>query len=193
MTKRRLFILLTAALAALCLCACGDTVEDSSAPEGLQTFGVEVDPSAQPSTAAVASPAVSVSTAPGAGASGTVLEGDVSTSSQPSEPSAAASTPTVRPSTSRAPTSPAVTATPSPEISPPAPASTANQSQAEDYVGRSLSDLIADLGYPSSSDYEYIDEEDPDQGEIGTLVFDGFTVTTRRDGSGETITSVNAD
>ena len=41
------------------------------------------------------------------------------------------------------------------------------------------------------SDYEYVDEEDPSQGEIGTLYFaDGFTVTTRRNDSGETITAI---
>jgi hypothetical protein len=61
------------------------------------------------------------------------------------------------------------------------------------YVGKSLTSLISDLGLPSSSDYEPIDENDPDKGDIGTLYFDGFTVTTQRNADSETITSVNED
>jgi hypothetical protein len=46
------------------------------------------------------------------------------------------------------------------------------------------------VGYPTRSDYEYIDETDPDKGEIGTLFFQGFTATTRRDSNGEIVTAV---
>ena len=60
-------------------------------------------------------------------------------------------------------------------------------------MGQPLSDLIADLGYPIRSDYEDVDEDDPDAGKIGTLYFDGFTVTTLRDNDGETITAVTPD
>jgi hypothetical protein len=58
------------------------------------------------------------------------------------------------------------------------------------YIGKSLSELVEDVGYPTRSDYEYIDETDPDKGEIGTLFFDGFTATTRRDDDGEIVTAV---
>jgi hypothetical protein len=60
----------------------------------------------------------------------------------------------------------------------------------EGYIGKSLSDLIDGVGYPTRSDYEYIDETDPDKGEIGTLFFQGFTATTRRDSNGEIVTAV---
>lgn len=57
-------------------------------------------------------------------------------------------------------------------------------------MGQPLKKLIEDCGYPSSSSYDYIDEDDPDLGEYGMLYYVGFTVKTRRDSSGETIISV---
>ena len=71
-----------------------------------------------------------------------------------------------------------------------APASTATISDASAYIGKPLSSLIAELGYPYSSDYEDVVEGDPDTDRIGTLYFDGFIVTTLRTADGETVTGV---
>ncbi len=201
MTKPR-FILLISALLALLLCACGDTAEPSSAPEGLQTFGAPIDVSAQPSTGPVASPTFnpSVSAQP-VPSSGNLVENNSQPSASPvAEPSPVRTqTPTVRPSASAAPVSPSPSPSTepspfsSPAISPPAPASSATPEEAEEFVGRPVRELIDELGVPSRSDYEPVDEEDPEQGEIGTLYFNGFTVTTFKDSEGETITSVNPD
>ena len=38
-------------------------------------------------------------------------------------------------------------------------------------MGKQLSELIDKLGYPVRSDYDYVDEKEPSQGEIGTSVF----------------------
>jgi hypothetical protein len=71
-------------------------------------------------------------------------------------------------------------------------------------VGKSRASLIADLGLPTRSVYENADGTDavnpPDDDEntyvtpaqIGTLYYDGFTVSTYKDTDGtETVTSVN--
>lgn len=201
MTKRRFSILFLAAVTLLSLCACGRTTLDSSAPEGLQTFGAQVNPSAQPSTGQTVN---GVPVTPGASnnpsGGGTIIEDNAQSSGQPtSSPSgngngggngggsSTTPTPTKTPTPS---TSPTPTPYSSPAISPPAPASTASPDEAEAYIGKPLSDLIADLGYPIRSDYEDIDENDPSAGKIGTLYFDGFTVTTKRDSTGEYITEV---
>lgn len=60
-------------------------------------------------------------------------------------------------------------------------------------MGKTLTELIDELGYPLSSDYQLVDEEDPDQGEKGTLYFNGFTATTLRKDGTETVTSVTPD
>ena len=218
MTHKRFLVVLMAVLTALILCACGDTVEVSSAPDGIDTFGY-VDPSAQPSVAQTVPenndlPAQPSQIAPAA-SSGPVIEGDTPTSIQPSasvesdtpasaapssgNSAAASPTATWTPSSSSdrpvSSDAPAVSDEPvsSPAIAPPEQASTASYADAASYVGQSLSALIADLGYPSSSVYEDVDEEDPDTDRIGTLYYDGFTVTTRRTAEGETITGVTAN
>ncbi len=200
MTKHRFLILCLAALTVLVLAACGDTTEVSSAPEGIETFGeINNDIDAEPSNAAATTTAPDSPETSSGTSSGVVVENNAQTSSTTT---AVETTASAKPTTSTRPnsnggstttTSPSTspTATASPEISPPAPASTATADQVEDYVGKSLSSLIADLGYPSRSDYEPIDEDDPDAGDIGTLFFDGFTVTTERTADGETVTSVN--
>ena len=200
MTKFRISVLILAVLAALMLAGCGDTTQESSDAVEIETFGTAVNPSAQPSTGEVV-PETSASVAVGDPPTvGTVGENDTSTSSTPSStttssPSAApTSTTTQRPSTSTAPASPSPSDDEDhPVISPPAPASTATVDQAKSYIGESVSSLFNDLGYASSSDYEPIDEDDPDAGDIGTLYFDGFTVTTKRTADGEIITAVNAN
>lgn len=192
MTKHRFTVLLLAALTVLILCACGATTETSSAPEGLQTFGMAVDPSAQPSTGQTVSGDVTDNPNQPAASSGPVIEGNTPSSAAPHSPapSSQAPAPSKAPSTPTPTTSPTATPTSSPIISPPAPASTATVDEAAAYVGQSLSELIEKLGYPSRSDYEDIDEEDPDAGKIGTLYFKDFTVTTKRDADGEVVTAV---
>ncbi len=203
MTKQRLSILMLAAVTLLCLGACGRTTVDSSTPEGLQTFGAQVEPSAQPSTGQTVNgtPVSPNTSGQSTGGSGVIIEDNTQSSSRPAASPTTSSgsvtlaptrtpTPTTTPSPS---TSPTATPYSSPAISPPAPASSATPDEAEDYVGKPLSDLIADLGYPIRSDYEDIDEDDPTAGKIGTLYFTGFTVTTKRDSDGEYITTVTRD
>ena len=204
MTKQRLSILMLAAATLLCLAACGRTTVDSSATEGLQTFGAQVDPSAQPSTGQTVNgtPVSPSTTGQSTDGSGVIIEDNTQSSSQPATSPSTTGSSSVTPAPTRTPTptktpspSTSPTATPysSPAISPPAPASSATPDEAEDYVGKPLSDLIAELGYPIRSDYEDIDEEDPSAGKIGTLYFNGFTVTTQRDSDGEYITAVTRD
>ena len=78
----------------------------------------------------------------------------------------------------------------SPSISPPAPASSATIDEAMAFVGKPLSQLIAAIGYPYSSEYEDVVEGDPDTDRVGTLYFNGYVVTTLRTADGETVTSV---
>lgn len=197
MTKHRFFILLIAVLTAITLCACGDTVESDSAPEGLDTFGVTLDPSAQPSAGQTIAGNPDPANSGVPTSAGNLIEGDSQPSFQPNDgeeattpdsPSATSAPSTPPPATSTAPTT-----TPSPSIAPPEPASTATVDQVMEYIGKSVSELIADLGYPQRSDYDYVDEENPDAGEVGTLYFNDFTVTTLRDADGEIITAVTPD
>ncbi|MBQ9268109.1 MAG: hypothetical protein IJ206_01180 [Oscillospiraceae bacterium] len=238
MKKFHVAVLILAVLTALLLCACGDTSAVSSAPDGIEVFGFQIDPSAQPSMGQTVpggeNPPAAVSQDAPVTSTGIVIEGDMATSIQPSpSPSSAPVTtrpaspsqtaapvtrtpasaaPAVSPDT---PVSPGASASPntsprpsgsdtpvsavpsgsdepvsSPAISPPAPASTATISDASAYVGKSLSSLIAELGYPYSSDYEDVVEGDPDTDRIGTLYFDGFIVTTLRTTEDETVTAV---
>lgn len=195
MTKKIICFLL-AVLTALTFAACGNNTEsvtESSQMEELETFGNVVDPSAEPSAGEIIpdAPITLPSAEPSAGQ---FSEGDtqpqggdtpVTTTTSPTS----TATPTKKPSTSGGGTT---TATPStkPTIAPPAPASSATAEEVTAYIGKALSTFIAEKGVPISSDYEYIDEADPDKGEIGTLTFNGFVVTTRRDADGEIITGV---
>lgn len=195
MTKFRTSLFILAVLTALMLAGCGDTTQESSVPEGIETFGTAVNPSAQPSTGQVI---------PGDPDSSAVQDPDTTgtiggeTDTQPSGTAAPSARPDTTPSTtatrtpspSTAPSSPSPSDDEHPVISPPAPASTATADDARNYIGKPVSSLFAALGYASSSDYEPIDEDDPDAGDIGTLYFDGFTVTTKRTADGEIVTAV---
>lgn len=197
MTKK-LICLLLAVLTALTLVACGNevvSVEESSQVEALQTFGDQVDPSAEPSAGEIIpdNPVTLPSASP---SNGEVTEGDAAPSGTGSgtaigEGDTTPVTTTATPSPTKTPTTTVTTTTsPSPTIAPPEPASSATVDDATNYIGKSLSEFIADHGYPVSSDYQYIDEDDPDQGETGKLIFDGFVITTKKTDSGEIITSV---
>ena len=203
MTHKRIVPVCAVVLAALLLAGCGISSEsavDNSTPEGLQTFGVMLDPSAQPSMSQEVNPAATNSDGTTVGQPGQSDEGENGTpspavsadttetggsgTSTPKPTSVGGTSATAQPSAQPS-------ASASPTISPPAPASTATYDDVSRFVGSSLSSLVEEEGYPVRSDYEYVDEEDPSQGEIGTLYFaDGFTVTTRRDDSGETITAI---
>lgn len=202
MTKKSLTILILAALTILICAGCGnDTAEESSAPEALVTFGVEINPSAEPSIgqtvsndigeATVKDPTSSgtpggTDTETGGNSGGSATTASPSTTSTP-KPATPATSPATSPVESEEPTDP-------PIISPPQPASNASADEAREYVGKTRDELIDALGLPTSSDYALIDENDPDSGEIGTLYFKGFTVTTKKSADGEeTVTSVNVD
>ena len=197
MTKKIICFLL-AVLTVVSLTACGTEVASSSedsAPEALQTFGQQVDPSAQPSAGEIipADPVPLPSTAP---EPGNVTEGDTAPGNaggQITEGETVATTPAPTATPTKAPVvskKPAATPSPTPTIAPPEPVSSATADDATKFIGKTLSEFIAAHGYPESSDYEYIDEEDPDAGEIGTIVFNGFVVKTKKTGDGEIITSV---
>lgn len=196
MTKKIICFLL-AVLTVMNLAACGTEVAssaESSAPEALQTFGNQVDPSAQPSAGEIisADPVPLPSMAPEAG---NVTEGDNVPNSggqiAESETVATTAAPSAAPvQTPAATKKPAATVSPTPTIAPPKPVSSATADDATKFIGKTLGEFIAAHGYPESSDYEYIDEEDPDAGEIGTIVFNGFVVKTKKTADGETITSV---
>lgn len=209
--NKRLIPILGAVLAVLMLAGCGvggESVQDNSTPEGLQTFGVAVNPSAQPSMAQEVSPNVTMPDGSTGGEPGQNDDGETGGTTSPS-PSGnnggngggsgngnggnsggsggnnggnnGGTTPTTSPSTS-------------PVVSPPQPASTATYDEVMQYLGKQLSELIDELGYPVRSDYDYVDDKDPSQGEIGTLYFSGgFTVTTLRNSDGETITGISQD
>lgn len=209
MTRNRFAIILLAVLTAMLLAGCGnETTTESSVPEGLETFGTAVDPSAVPSQAqTVQNPAgnATVKDPTGDGSVGeddnqnynTVIGDGPAETSAPSGGTSSGGSSSGG-SSSGGSSSGGSTTNPSaspaaPAISPPAPASTATPDEVREYVGKPVTDLIKDLGYPISSDYELIDEDDPDAGEIGTLRFNGFTVTTKRTADGEIITEVNEE
>lgn len=192
-------VLLLAALTALILAGCGnDTNPASSAPEGIGTFGVSMNPSAVPSTAPTAaqnSPTVAVPSTQKPSVSG---EPGVQITSAPVSPSPTktpAPSATVRPSTA-----PTAKPSPSPSDKPPvpsapAPTSTTTPTDAAKYIGKSASTLLDEQGFPGGGrDYEPVDEDDPSAGEIGTFYYDGFTVTTKRAADGtETVTAVTSN
>ena len=200
MNHKRLIPILAAALTVVMLAGCGvggESVQDSSTPEGLQTFGVAVNPSAQPSMAQEVSP--NVTTGGVTGGEPDQNEQGESVSPSPSQSTGgtatakptATATPTQKPNN---PTQPSTAPTTSPTITPPQPASSATYDEVMQYVGKQLTELVDALGLPVRSDYDYVDEEDPTKGEIGTLYFSGgFTVTTLRNGDGEVITGINQE
>ncbi len=208
MTNKRFTLILLAVLTALMLAGCGrtgDSVLDSSSPEGIQTFGVAVDPSAQPSMGQVMPEVLQT---PEADAvvqqgpttidgndvqSGTNEEDEAEDEEVPEETTAKPSTKPSSSSNSGSSTTASPSPSTSPTIAPPAPVSSAVADEAKAFVGGPLNSLIESLGYPSRSDYEPVDVEDPDQGEYGTLYFTGFTVSTRRIDGVETILSVTAN
>lgn len=206
MTIRRFSLFFLAVLTALTLCACGESNSAlvESAPEGLQTFGTQIDPSAQPDTPPVASdspqntdqldtPSVSgtdngQTTTPQPGGIG---QSDTPSSAAPSSApggsgGGSGTTPSSpRPSSGGSPGSGGdtpVTPSGSPAVSPiNTGASTATIDDVMNYIGKPITTLIAELGYPVSSEYDEVDEDDPSLGEIGTLRFaGGFSVTTFR-------------
>ncbi len=197
---KRLTPALAGILAALMLAGCGISTEsavDSTTPEGLHTFGVAVDPSSQPSLAPEisAQPTTDNGETTGQTQGGEPDQADHGEAGETSPSATASGTstttkPTTKPSNGGTVNGGNNSGNSSPAISPPAPTSTATYDDVSKYMGKSLSDLVAAEGYPARSDYDYVDEEDPSQGEIGTLYFNGFTVTTRRDDSGEIITAI---
>ena len=195
MNHKRLIPILAAVLAVLMLAGCGigrESVQDNSTPEGLQTFGVAVNPSAQPSMAQEVSPNVTMPDGSTGGEPGQNDQGENggTTSPSPSQSgnnggnggnNGGSTTPTVSPSTS-------------PAVSPPQPASTATYDEVMQYVGKQLTELVDALGLPVRSEYDYVDEDDPTKGEIGTFYFSGgFTVTTLRNSDGEVITGISQE
>ena len=208
MNHKRLIPILAAALTVLLLTGCGvggESVQDSSTPEGLQTFGVAVDPSAQPSMAQEVIPNVTADGTTGGepeqNEQGESVSATASVSPSPSQSTTTGGSTTVKPSATTTPTKkpsnttqPSTAPTTSPTITPPQPATTATYDEVMQYVGKQLSELVDALGYPVRSDYDYVDEEDPDQGENGTLYFSGgFTVTTLRNSDGEVITGISKE
>lgn len=198
MTRTRFLLIMLALVTVLALTGCGridDSSVDSSSPEGIQTFGVDVNPSAQPSMGQVMPEILDV---PGETVSGgntvngnqdvqfteTVPVEEPDDEPEAPAPSKAPSASTSTPAVSETPVSP------SPTIAPPAPMSSATSDDAQAFVGKPLKELIEALGYPSASEYNPVDEEDPSLGEIGTLYFADYTVTTKRIDGVETITSV---
>ena len=202
MNHKRLIPILAAALTVLFMTGCGiggESVQDNSTPEGLQTFGVAVNPSAQPSMAQKVTPGVTSENAATGGEPGQNDQGE-SVSPSPSQ-SASGSGTTTKPTATAKPTAkpnpttqPSASPTTSPTITPPQPATTATYDEVKQYVGKQLSELVSELGYPVRSDYDYVDEDDPSKGENGTLYFSGgFTVTTLRNSDGEVITGIDQE
>lgn len=202
MNYKRLIPILAAALTVTLLAGCGvggGSVQDSTTPEGLQTFGVAVNPSAQPSMAQEVAPNVtSIDTTDGEPEQN---EQGESVSPSPSQTTTTGGDTTAKPSATATPTKtpnittqPTTAPTTSPSITPPQPATSATYDEVKQYVGKQLSELVDALGYPVRSDYDYVDEDDPTQGEIGTLYFSGgFTVTTLRNSDGEVITGITQE
>ena len=204
MNHKRLIPILAAALTVILLAGCGvggESVQDSTTPEGLQTFGVAVDPSAQPSMAQEVAPNVTSTGTTGGEPEQNEQGESVSPSPSPSQSTTtggdttakptATATPTKKPNNTTQPTS---APTASPSITPPQPATTATYDEVKQYVGKQLTELVDALGLPVRSEYDYVDEDDPTQGEIGTFYFSGgFTVTTLRNSDGEVITGITQE
>lgn len=207
MNHKRLIPILAAVLTIALMAGCGvggESVTDNSTPEGLQTFGVAVNPSAQPSMAQEVSPNVTMPGGSTGGEPGQTDQGESGTAASPSPSqsgTSGGSSTTTMPSTTTNPTKnptttdePAVSPSTSPTITPPQPATTATYDEVMEYVGKQLTELVDALGMPVRSDYDYVDKNDPSQGEIGTLYFSsGFTITTLRNGDGEVITGIEQE
>lgn len=203
MLYKRIILTIMAVIAALLLTACGVSGEsdiDDSSPEGLETWGIQPDPSAQPSMGQVNDsewqdmaqtspvPGETVEGNTGTG-NGNGTGGGTGTGGNGGGTGTVSPKPSTKPSTR--PSTPSASPSSGPSISPPVGVSTASPEEAEKYVGKQLSDFISALGYSSRSDYEFVDEDDPSKGEIGTHYFpNGYTVTTLRNSDGETITAV---
>lgn len=200
MTKTHFSLILLAVLTALMLTGCGQATSslESSETIGMETWGDTIDPAATPSMGQVIQATEAPDTTadvPQSGTPGTIADQDDETVSP--EPTTATTeeptaSPTKKPSSGGSSTStPTVSPSSSPSIAPPAPASSATIDDVQSYVGKTLSELINNLGYPLSSDYQLVDEDDPEQGEQGVLYFDGFTATTLRKDGTENVTSVS--
>lgn len=190
-------VLLLAALTALILTGCGNNnAEDSDLPETLTTFGkVTLMPSMTPETGEMV-PETSggnIATPTSRAPDKVDNERNVQSSSAPASPSPTKNnTSNYVPPTTYTPTAQPSPSPSEPLQSPPADPFGGSADDVKKYIGKSLSTLISELGYPVSSDYEPIDENDPSAGDIGTLTFaGGFTVTTKRNSEGETVTAVN--
>lgn len=196
MTKTHFSLILLAVLTALMLTGCGQETSsvESSETIGMETWGDTIDPAATPSMGQViqATVAPDDTSAPTQAGAPTTIEGqdDETVSPEPTTTDTPSPSPsaTAKPSGGSSST-PAVSPSNSPSIAPPAPASSATIDDVQAYVGKTLNELIENLGYPLSSDYQLVDESDPDKGEKGTLYFSDFIATTRRDDSGEIVTS----
>lgn len=185
-------ILLLAALTALFLTGCGNNNTPDSSIAEINKFGVTVNPSAVPSTGEMAPESSANLAFPTAKTSGKVDEHDTQTSAAPASPSPTkVPTPSYAPPVSYAPTTQPSTSPSAPLQSPPADPFGGTADEVRKYIGKTLTELVSDLGYPITSDYEPIDEDDPSAGDIGTLTFSGgYTVTTKRTSEGEVITAV---
>lgn len=203
MTNRHFSLILLAVLTALMLAGCGrvdPSSQESSETIEMQTWGEAVDPAATPSMGQVIPDILdpAETDVPQTGETTTIGGQDDETDAPaPTAVATATATPTTTTKPSSGSNSGTSTATPSPSnspsIAPPAPASSATIDDVQAFVGRTLTELIDELGYPLSSDYQLVDEEDPDQGEKGVLYFNGFTATTLRKDGTETVTSVTPD
>lgn len=203
MPYKRMFLTITAVFAALLLTACGISSEssiDDSSPEGLETWGNQINPSAQPSMGQISDSVFEhlMETTP---VPGETVEGNTGTGNGTGNGGGTGNgtggngngggTTTHSPKPSTRPGTPSTSPSNAPSISPPIGLSTASPEEAEKFVGKQLSEFISALGYSSRSDYEFVDENDPSKGEIGTHYFpSGYTVTTLRNSEGETITAV---
>lgn len=197
MTKKSHILILLAVVTALILPGCGQ-IEDSQVSSDtihMETWGDTIDPAATPSMGQVLPDAQTTENQnPDYSMGNTTISGqgdENESATQPPQSAQPSSTTSKKPSGGgNTAVAPSASPSSSPAIAPPAPASSATIDDVQGYVGKQLSSLIEDLGYPLSSDYELVDEDDPDQGELGTLRFNGFTVSTLRTDSGESITAV---
>ncbi len=199
MTNKHFSLILLAVLTALMIAGCGQlesSSQESSETIEMQTWGEAIDPAATPSMGQVMPDILSPAEtdAPQSGGAATIDGQDDETDTpEPTATPTPTTTPTQKPSSGGSTSTPTASPSSSPSIAPPAPASSATIDAVQGYVGKTLTELIDELGYPLSSDYQLVDEEDPDQGEKGTLYFNGFTATTLRKDGTETVTSVTPD